>query len=122
MDILFLVEESLSPHLAIRLRQLGYSAVSIRDIKLKGADDFNIIEWAIKNNAVIVTGDIDFGELWYWYYQGRVGIIVLRVKSYRLESQYKVIKFLHDNNILTDKKIRNSLIISTSNRYRIRVK
>ena len=117
-----MVDESLSPNLAIRLRQLGYLVKSVREIQLKGADDVQVIGWSIKNNAVIITGDLDFGELWYWFYHGKVGVIVLRMKSYKIESQYEVIKFLHDNNVFTNEKIRNSLIITTHNRYRIRTK
>ena len=122
MKQFFLIDESLSPNLAIRLRRLGYSAKSVMEIKLKGSDDIKIVEWAIKNDAVIITGDFDFGELWYWHYYGKIGIIILRVKSYKLESQYEVIKFLHDNNVLTNEKIGNSLVISTPNRFRIRTR
>ena len=81
-----------------------------------------IIEWAIKNKAVIIAGDLDFGELWYWHFYGKVGIIVLRIKSYKVEKQYEVIRFLHDNKVFTNKKIKNSLVISTYNKYRIRTK
>lgn len=122
MKQLFLVDESLSPGLATKLRELEYYAKSIREINLKGADDIRIIEWSIANNAVVITGDLDFGELWYWHYKGKVGIIVLRIKSYNIESQYEVMKFLHENNLLKDKKIINALVISTSSRYRIRGK
>ena len=89
MKQLFLVDESLSPNLVIRLKELGYIAKSVRDIKLKGADDIDIVKWAIKNNAVIITTDLDFGELWYWNHYSKVGVIILRVKDYNLESQYK---------------------------------
>jgi len=120
MKQLFLVDESLSPNLVIRLKELGYIAKSVRDIKLKGADDIDIVKWAIKNNAVIIAGDLDFGELWYWHYHGKLGMIILRVKSYKVELQYEAIKFLHDNKVLAGKRIRHSLVISTNNRYRIR--
>ena len=120
MKQLFLIDESLSPNLAITLRQLGYSAKSVREIKLKGADDIKIVEWAIKNDAVIIAGDLDFGELWYWHYRGKLGVIMLRIKSYKIESQYEVIKFLHDSNVLINDKIGNSLVIAASSRYRIR--
>lgn len=120
MKHFFLVDESLSPELAIRLVQLGYPAKPARDVELKGADDLKIAEWAIKNKAVIITGDLDFGELWYWLYKGELGIVVLRMKSYKIESQYEVIKFLHNNNLLKSGKIINSLVISTSGKYRIR--
>jgi len=114
------VDESLSPELAIKLVQLGYSAKHAREVQLKGSDDVKIVEWAIKNKAIIITGDLDFGELWYWRYRGKLSVIVLRMKSYKIESQYEVIKFLHDNNMLASEKLINSLVISTSSRYRIR--
>ena len=117
-----MIDESLSPNLAIRLRRLGYNAKSVREIKLKGSGDIKIIGWAIKNKAVILTGDLDFGELWYWYYHGKVGIVVFRIKSYSIETQYSVIRFLHENNVLKNEKITNSLVISTPYRYRIRTK
>lgn len=120
MDLPFLVDESISPLLAIKIRELGYNAKSVREIGLKGFNDVAILEWAIKNNAVIITGDLDFGELWHLYYRGKVGIIVLRTKSYNLDSHFLAIKNLHHNNILTEKKIVNSLIIATISKYRIR--
>ena len=120
MKQLFLIDESLSPNLSIRLRQLGYNAKAVREVNLKGSDDTKIIEWAIKNNAIIIAGDLDFGELWYWHFRGKVGIVILRVKSYKEESQFEVVKFLHENKIFTNKKITSSLIISTSKRYRLR--
>src|SRR3989338_7363657 len=116
----FLIDESLSPLLAEKIRVLGYYAKAVRETNLKGATDIEIVEWAIKNKAVIIAGDLDFGELWYWRYRGKLSVIVLRLKSYKIESQYEVIRFLHGNNILTSEKIVNSLIISTSSRYRIR--
>ena len=39
MKQFFLVDESLSPELSIKLRQLGYNAKSVREINLKGSDD-----------------------------------------------------------------------------------
>jgi len=116
---LFLIDESLSPKLELRLKELGYKVKIVRDF-LKGFSDENIVKWAIKNGAVIITGDLDFGELWYWHYEGKLGVIVLRIKDYNLENQLKVINFLHENNLLTDERIKNSLIISTPSRYRIK--
>lgn len=60
----FLIDESLSPNLTIKLRELGYNTNSVREIGLKGSDDLKIVEWAIKNNVIIIAGDLDFGELW----------------------------------------------------------
>ena len=121
MTQLFLIDEDLSPYLAIRLIRLGYSTRTVKDIKLSGAEDIEIVEWAIRNNAVIITGDLDFGELWYWHYHGKVGIVVLRMKSYALKFQYEIIDFLHNNKLFLNKKINSSLIITTTKKYRIRI-
>lgn len=120
METVFLIDESLSPKLVMKLKELGYNAKSVREIGLKGEDDTKIVEWAIENEAVIITGDLDFGELWYWHYKGELGIIILRMKSYKFEAQCKVVNFLHQNNIFRSKTIKQSLIISSLTRYRIR--
>ena len=114
----FLIDESLSPLLAEKIRVLGYYAKAVRETNLKGANDTEIVEWAIKNKAIIISGDLDFGELWYWHYYGKLGVIILRMKSYQLDSQYKVIEFLHNKGVL--KEIKHSLVVSTSTRFRIR--
>jgi predicted nuclease of predicted toxin-antitoxin system len=116
----FLVDESLSPQIAAYLKELGYEAESVRDIGLKGAADNKIIEWAQKNKNPIITGDLDFGELWYWHYKGTIGIVVLRVKSYKVEAQKRTIDFLHQNSMLAEEKIRGALLISTERKYRLR--
>lgn len=41
---LFLIDESLSPKLAIKLRNLGYNAKSVRETELKGSEDIKIVE------------------------------------------------------------------------------
>ena len=116
----FLIDESLSPSLATYLKQLGYDAGSVREAQLKGCSDIQIIEWARNNNNAIITGDLDFGELWYWYYRGRVSVIVLRLKSFKVEAQQNAVEFLHNNKAFAEEKIKNALIISTDKKYRIR--
>ena len=116
----FLIDESLSPQLATLLKGLGYDAIPVREAGLKGCSDTRIIEWAQKNNSVIITGDLDFGELWYWHYNGAVSIIVLRLKLYRAAEQQKIIEFLHTSKVLNEEKVKNALIISTNKKYRIR--
>ena len=116
----FLIDESLSPQLATFVKMLGYDSLSVREAGLKGCSDIQIIEWAQKNNNTIITGDLDFGELWYWHYRGRVSVIVLRLKSFKVEAQQNAVEFLHNNKAFAEEKIKNALIIGTDKKYRIR--
>lgn len=121
MSILFLIDENLSPLLVGKFEQLGYKAVAVRDIGLRGADDTKIIQWAKEHNAVIITGDMDFGELWYWYYAGLIGIIVLRLHSQSLLGQEKIIDYLERMSVLKDSNLDKALIIASEHHHRIRV-
>ena len=48
----FVIDESLSPLLVQKLRYLGYEAVAVREIGLRGAMDIDIVKWAQQRNAV----------------------------------------------------------------------
>ncbi len=42
------------------IRSFGYDVEDVRDIGLGSAKDEEIIEYALKNNRIIVTRDTDF--------------------------------------------------------------
>lgn len=114
----FVIDESLSPFVADFLHELGFGAVSVRDIGLKGEDDRKIIAWAKKNKRVIVTCDQDFGEIYYLEQRGKIGVIVLRSRLQSSFSYKKILQFLKKELVLEDQSLQYSLIISSENRYR----
>lgn len=59
----FLVDEGLSRRVALRLRELGHEATHILDRNLGGALDATIHELARHEGRVVLTADLDFGEL-----------------------------------------------------------
>src|ERR1700722_895121 len=58
----FVVDENLSPTLAATLRDQGHDAVHVNDpeVKLGGAPDLQIMEWAQEKGRTIITQDSDF--------------------------------------------------------------
>lgn len=59
----FLIDENLSPHLCNYLTVLGDSAEHVHDSVGAGATDQEVIAYAEKNGAVVITADTDFGTL-----------------------------------------------------------
>ncbi|MDP3935089.1 MAG: DUF5615 family PIN-like protein [Candidatus Giovannonibacteria bacterium] len=117
---LFLLDENLSPHLAIWLRHLGYTAKAVRETNLKGRSDEDVVKWAQKHKAVILTSDLDFGEFFYGKNLGAFGVIILRSRFQSIDSFKKMLKTLHVDNVLKDKRLANSLLVADENSYRWR--
>ncbi|MDZ7732492.1 MAG: DUF5615 family PIN-like protein [Acidimicrobiia bacterium] len=59
----FLIDESLSHTVAVRLAEANHDAVHIGDLGLLGADDETVMATALEQNRVLVSADTDFGAL-----------------------------------------------------------
>ncbi|MEA2008977.1 MAG: DUF5615 family PIN-like protein [Chloroflexota bacterium] len=59
----FLADMGISPHCVAFLRERGYQATHLYEIGLERMSDANILEKARRENFVVLTHDLDFGEL-----------------------------------------------------------
>lgn len=74
-----LVDENLSPLTVVFLRGKGFDVLSIEEV-CKGSSDEEIAEIARRENRVIITFDLDFGEI---FFLKGMSVIVLRIRSRR---------------------------------------
>jgi predicted nuclease of predicted toxin-antitoxin system len=59
------VDMSLSPALAMMLTSSGHDAVHWSAVGPANAPDDEIMAWAVANDRIIITHDLDFGDLLY---------------------------------------------------------
>jgi predicted nuclease of predicted toxin-antitoxin system len=59
----FLIDEALSPAVAIELNRTGHDAVHVRDLGMYAASDEEIFDRAAQDDRVVVSADTDFGTL-----------------------------------------------------------
>ena len=59
----FLIDNALSPSMADGLNKVGYDAIHVRNIGMSKASDLDILNYALKEDRIVVSADTDFGTL-----------------------------------------------------------
>ena len=85
--------------------------------KKEKISDEEVVKLAKKEKRIIVTHDLDFGEIYYFREEGKVGILVLRIKNQTIESTNKALeRFFKSKGI---EKPEKSLIVLRETSCRI---
>ncbi len=73
----FVIDEDLPRSMAAALRESGHLALDVRDHGLRGKSDRVIFDFAQRNNASVLTGDMGFGNLRHYPLGAHRGIVIL---------------------------------------------
>ena len=88
----FLLDANLSPKTREHLRKkFNFDIIDLITENKHGLTDEKVIKLAKKEKRVIITFDLDFGEIYYFSERGKVGIIVLRIGNQTVESVNKAL-------------------------------
>lgn len=79
----FLADMGISPRVVEELRQQGYDAVHLLDENLHRMTDGDILEKSRRENRVLLTHDLDFGELLAASGGNLPSVIIFRLKDMR---------------------------------------
>jgi|SRR3990170_5064181 len=82
----FLADGGISPRTVEFLQQLGHDAVHVRTLGLQRATDSDLIERARADSRIVLTFDLDFGELLARGIVDKPSVIIFRLADERADS------------------------------------
>ena len=101
------------------LESFGHKCFHARKIGLSDAEDSKIFDYAISNNLMLVTKDLDFGNKNNFDIKKSAGVIIIKFPFYFTADQINnnLTKFLNQIEI---KDIEGKIIILHLGRFKIR--
>ena len=116
----FLTDECLGLPTILILKNSGCFVVTAKEVGLGGKSDSEILKWAIKENCVVVTEDLDLGNILLYPPSLHRGVILLRFRHSDEKEIHIVLARLLKDLKVTD--FKGSLIVVDHDKYRIHKK
>ena len=79
-SLCFLADESCDFTVVRALRAAGYDVMAVSEV-MNRSDDRELIEWASREQRVLLTEDKDFGELVHLKRMAHAGVVLLRLND-----------------------------------------
>jgi predicted nuclease of predicted toxin-antitoxin system len=115
----FLADENISPESAAHLETLGYPCRSLCREGPRQLSDREIVALAKREGRIIVTHDLDFGQIYYFAEEGQVSILVLRLRHQTVEVVNDVLQRFLRSKAQTERQLQKSLVIPSKTAYRV---
>lgn len=114
----FLADAGISPKTVEFLKQLGHAPEHVRALGLQRAPDTEIVDRARRDSSVILTFDLDFGEILALGAREKPSVIVFRLADERADAVNARLSAVLAERL--DDLEAGALILVEDTRYRVR--
>lgn len=115
----FLIDNALSPEVAVRLIAAGHDAVHVRSRALHEAADSIVFQVALDETRVLVSADTDFGALLTFGQRNQPSVILLRHGSPRRPAEQAALLLANLDALALDLE-RGAIVVFRQDKIRVR--
>ena len=114
----FLADAGVSPQTVEFLKQRGHESVHVRTLGLQRAADHELVERARADSSVVLTFDLDFGEILALGILDKPSVIIFRLADERADSVNQSLSIVLAERLAELQS--GALILVEDTRYRVR--
>jgi predicted nuclease of predicted toxin-antitoxin system len=114
----FLADAGISGKTVDFLRSLGHDAVHVRELLLQRAADAELVDRAIAESRILLTFDLDFGEILALGIFRQPSVVIFRLADERAESVNRRLERVLSEQ--TEALASGALVLVENARYRVR--
>lgn len=100
------------------LRAWGHDVETAQEAGLSGHNDNELLQYAISQNRILISIDMDFSNALRFVPSSHTGIIILKIRPSTIDNVHQVLKQFLDQN--TEDEVHHSLVIADQSKYRVR--
>ncbi|MBI3126453.1 MAG: DUF5615 family PIN-like protein [Candidatus Tectomicrobia bacterium] len=114
----FLADMGVDGRVVRWLREHGHDAAHLRDMGMQRAPDEEVFSRAVSENRILLTFDLDFGEIAALARGRRIGVVIFRLHNTRASHVIERLSRLLESS--PEALERGSVVVAEEGRYRIR--
>lgn len=114
----FLADAGISPNTVEFLKQLGHEATHVRTLGMQRAPDAQVIALARTDGSIVLSFDLDFGDLLALGVTDKPSVILFRLADERAESVNRRLSTVLNEQVTELES--GALILVQDTRYRVR--
>ncbi len=115
----FVIDEDLPRSLGPLLKKFGYEVHDIRDCGLRGSDDSEIFRFAVAQKAILITGDLGFGNILTYPLKSHYGIVIAHFPN-EMSTQKMNRQLINGLQELSVKDLVGNLVIIEPGKIRVK--